>query len=619
MCGIAGILRFDGGPVEREWLEKMNRTMIDRGPDDSGVYLDHNFGMGIRRLSIIDIETGHQPIANEDRTIFVIMNGEIYNYLELRRKLERKGHVFRTRADTEVLVHMYEEYGTDCLAHLVGMFAFAIWDKQQRMLWIARDRFGVKPLVFYHDDNLFGFASTQTALTQLPGFQKSVDIDSLILYLNLSYVPAPKAIWKGIRKLMPGESLIVGEYSHRVDISQYWEVSSIPPSEESVGDAYEDKIRNLFHRSIELNSRSDVPVGIFLSGGLDSTVVTSSYSQQTDQNIHTFTVDCVGKSVEEGVFAKLVADTYQTTHHQYRLTSKQSIGELSELLGRIDEPMADSASISSYYLSKRASENGIKVILCGAGGDELFGGYARHYRGRRDILAGKLSMIPTRWLQFLSQLNEQILHYGSIAWDSGASFGLSTSGTNIGVLNSLISNRELVLRGLDLVKAEFSILGQLEQTKGFQYSRLLTDIKNYLPDNVLALMDKTTMAASVEARVPLLDHSLAENIFSVSSNRILSNRFSDAKKTLKSALFNEIPTQIMDREKEGFNGPVLHWSNSEHSHFSKRLKELNSQELSSIISSKHLRALIDREDLRARSAETLYKLYVADCWFEKHA
>ena len=185
------------------------------------------------------------------------------------------------------------------------------------------------------------------------------------------------------------------------------------------------------------------------------------------------------------------------------------------------------------------------------------------------------------------------MHYASIAWVSGASFGLSTSGTNIGILNSLISNRELVLRGLDLVKAEFSILGQLEQTRGFQYSRLLTDIKNYLPDNVLALMDKTTMAASVEARVPLLDHSLTENIFSVPSNRILSNRFSDAKKTLKSALFNEIPTQIMNREKEGFNGPVLHWLNSEHSHFSKRLKELNSRELSSIISSKDLSDLCD--------------------------
>ena len=617
MCGIAGILRFDRYPVKRQWLERMNQTMVDRGPDDSGIYLDQNFGMGIRRLSIIDIETGHQPIMNEDGSIFVIMNGEIYNYLELRLKLEQKGHVFKTRSDTEVLVHMYEEYGTDCLTYLVGMFAFAIWDKKQRTLWIARDRFGVKPLVFYHDENLFGFASTQTALTQLPGFQKSVDIDSLLLYLNLSYVPAPKAIWKGICKLLPGQSIVVNE-SSQLEISQYWDVSSTY-SADVVDDEYEEKIKRLLQQSIEFNGRSDVPVGIFLSGGLDSTVVTALHCQRTDRGVHTFTVDCEGKSVEEGVFAKLVSEKYQTTHHHYTLTSGQSIVELDELLGKIDEPMGDSASISSYYLAKRASENDIKVVLCGAGGDELFGGYGRHYRGRRDILSGRLSLIPARWIQCLSQLNNQILHYGSIGWDSGTSFGLSISGTNVGILNSLLNNRELLLRGLNLVKDQFSSLGELEQKRGFQFGRLLTDISNYLPDNVLALMDKTTMAASVEGRVPLLDHSLAELVFSRSPETLLSNRFSNAKRTLKSAMVDEIPREIIGRDKVGFNGPVSHWMNSETHIFSKRLLELHSPELRSIVSAKQLRMLMQQKSHNAGSAETLFKLYVADCWFEKHA
>jgi len=616
MCGICGIFRFDSKPVQRKWLQRMNEAMIDRGPDDAGTYLDQDFGMGIRRLSIIDIPTGHQPITNEDGDIFVIMNGEIYNYIELRVELRKKGHIFRTNADTEVLVHLYEEYGTDCLRYLVGMFAFAIWDKKKRVLWMARDRFGIKPLLYYQDRNLFAFASTQTALTQLPGFQKEVDVDSLLLYLNLSYVPAPRAIWKGIRKLLPGESLIVS--NNHVEINKYWEASSRNDIDIS-GGKYDEKIQQIFQRSVELNSRSDVPMGIFLSGGIDSTAVTASYCQKAAQDVHTFTVDCEGKTSKEGVFAKMVSDRYQTTHHHYTLTADQSINELDELLGKIDEPMGDSASISSYYLSKRASENGIKVILCGAGGDELFGGYSHHYRSRRDMLAGRLSSIPISWTRWLSQLNQEILHYGSIAWDTGVAFGLSTSGTNIGVLNNLLNDQDLLLRGLNLVKDQFSMLAPLEQKRGFQYSRLLTDINNYLPDNVLALMDKTTMAASIEGRVPLLDHSLAELIFSIPSQTMLSNRFSDAKKSLKRALRNDLPAEIITRGKVGFNGPVSHWMNSDIKRISSRLQKLRSPELTSIISPTRIRRLHNRKSLNASSAETLFKLYVADCWFEKHA
>ena len=615
MCGIAGIFRFDGKPVQREAIELMNQSMLDRGPDAGGIYLDRDLGMGARRLSIIDVENGNQPLTNRDGRLSIVMNGEIYNHLELRKDLQAKGYVFNTRSDTEVLLHMYDEYGKKCLQYLIGMFAFAIWNKTERTLWLARDRFGIKPIVFYQDKNMFCFASTQTALLKLPDIKKSLNSDSLLLYFLLSYIPAPKTIWKGIQKLLPGRSLTVDNRS--IEIEQYWDLTS--GRQKNVYDQEVDhQIREMFHRSVELNSRSDVPVGVFLSGGLDSTAITSSYCRQKNNEVHTFTVDCEGKHLMEGDFAKIAANQYQTNHHHYKLSGDQSFLELDELLEKFDEPIGDSASISSYYLSKRAAENGIKVVLCGAGSDELFGGYSRHYRNRRNFFSGKASLIPWHLLQWLGKSNSEILHYASIGWDRGTSFGLSTSGAHIGLLNKLLDDKEILFQGLQLVKAQFGMLIHLEKTEGFQYSRLLTDISNYLPDNVLALFDKTTMAASVEGRVPFLDHTLAELVFSEPPEKMLSNNFVDSKCKLKSALSREVPTQIRNRSKVGFDGPVNYWINSNCS-FRDRLLDLANPDLKSLISHQQIKNLLNHETLHPGLPHALFKLYVMDSWLEKHA
>ena len=280
--------------------------------------------------------------------------------------------------------------------------------------------------------------------------------------------------------------------------------------------------------------------------------------------------------------------------------------------------MGDSAIIPTYFLAKRAVEQGIKVVLCGAGGDELFGGYTRHYRGRRDYLSGALPFIPLKFWQALNTLNSGFLQYGTIAWDHGVAFGLSTSGVNVGILDRLLMNPGMLLRSIELVKNQFSKLVSLEKNIGFQYGRMVTDIGNYLPDNVLALIDRTTMAVSVEARVPFLDHRLAKFIFSMPQENFLDSNFRFAKKSLKSAFATDLPEEIITRDKVGFNAPVNHWFTSRNPRISERLLDLQTPEIKNIIMTDHIRNIWNDDRRRLKGAEMLFKLYIADLWFEKH-
>lgn len=616
MCGICGIYNFDSSPVDRMTLLKMNDAMLSRGPDDGGSMVDGAFGMAMRRLSIIDLEGGHQPISNEDGTLHVVLNGEIYNFIELRKDLIAKGHVFKTSSDTEVLLHLYEEYGTDAIHHLNGMFSFCIWDKVNRRIWLGRDRLGVKPLFYSREKNHFIFASSLHALTVFPQYTKEIDDEAFLLYLTLSYVPTPRSIFKNISKLPPGHWMMVDDKGS-IKIHKYWDVTETRSRKLTETD-FLGEAEHLLKDSIRLHARSDVPVGCFLSGGIDSSLTTALFCQQSDQPVHTFSVDFEGKEISELGYAKMVADRYQTIHHPHMLSFRDALDNFYEMLPELDEPIADSALIPSFYLSKKAREHGIKVILSGAGGDELFGGYFRHHFHKRDALVGKLSLFSIKFWQLSSCfLGGRAVHYGAQLYDKGISFAINTSGVHLGVLQHLLVSMSLLNGALSLLKLQFSKLKELEALHGFHYARMMTDVQQYLLDNILSLSDKSTMAASVEGRVPLLDHRLLELVFSVlPETNIHANK---SKESLKKIAKNYLPHEILVREKAGFNGPVQAWlAGAEKHEILNVLKKTQNPVINRYFNRDALNHILDDPQKLLPACETVFMLFVFDLWYQRN-
>ena len=390
MCGINGIFNFDDSAVCKNELEKMNNEMIYRGPDSDGFYVEKNFGMSMRRLSIIDLDTGDQPLSSEDGRYRVIMNGEIYNYIELRSDLINKGHKFLTNSDTEVIIHLYIEYSEKFLDYLEGMFAIAIFDSKTKKLIVARDRLGIKPLYYYYNEKKLIFSSSLDSIISLNKNLKNINLNSFYSLISLSYVASPDTIWSNIYKLMPAHYIKIKE--KKIHIQKYWDINEFNDNDKDYN-YYKEKIKHLLENSIKLHARSDVPVGTYLSGGIDSSVVTSLFSEYTNQQFHSFSIDFEDKVDNESYFAKLVSEKYNTIHHSYKINYQQAHQELIGLLPNMDEPISDSAIISSSFLSARARENGVKVMLSGAGGDEIFGGYRRHYGSKRRIFSGSLSFL----------------------------------------------------------------------------------------------------------------------------------------------------------------------------------------------------------------------------------
>jgi len=617
MCGITGMLNYDQSPINKDILLNMNDAMTLRGPDDSGHYIDNNFGMAMRRLSIIDLAGGHQPISNEDGTIHVILNGEIYNYIELRKNLEKKGHQFTTHSDTEVLVHLYEEYGTDSVHHLNGMFAFTIWDSPRKRVWIVRDRLGIKPLVYFEHPGGFAFASDLNALAFHPALQKDIDLESLQFFFTLAHIPTPRTIWKNAKKLPPAHWMLIE--NNNLHIEKYWQLQPSIQSKYNK-EEYIYNIEQILHQSIEFRSRSDIPVGTFLSGGLDSSAVTALFCKQSLKDVHTFCMDFEGKDVNEGHYAQMVAGRYNTSHHQYTLDIKMALHTLDELLPIMDEPLADSAIIPSYVLSKYARKENIHVMLSGAGGDEIFGGYHRHYPCKRDLFAGRMPAIPLSFWRLIGNLNRKIMHYGIISWDKCLAFGINTSGIQLGFFEQLMNSSKYFENAMELSRDQFSNLNTLEDQFGFGYGRMLTDIQNYLVDNVLAVTDKTSMAASIEARVPLLDHNLLEMAFSVQADINLgSDGFTNSKQILKKVTESVLPDKILNRQKAGFNAPVYSWIHSGNKVIGERLNNLRHSVLSEIFDQKAISSLWSNPNKRKLASESLYMLYIADKWLEYHA
>ena len=566
MCGICGKLEFDrnasvSGPLIRTMLD----TIRHRGPDDQGVYLSPQVGLGHARLSIIDLSSGHQPLSNEDGTIWIVFNGEIYNYRELRAFLLGKGHVFKTQTDTEVIVHLYEELGPQCIEKLRGMFAFALWDENTKTLLLARDRVGIKPLYYSLSGKAIVFASEIKAILGDPAINRKLAPEIIDRFLTFLYVPGEETLLKGICKLAPGHYLLLRDA--KAEIRQYWDLQFLEPSERlSLKDA-ENELSNLFAESVELHMIADVPVGVLLSGGVDSTAVLSCAAERTDKEISSFTVGFSDSSVaDERPYAKLAAETFGSRHHDMTITASDFAAFLPQYVWHMEEPVCEPPAVALYYVSKFA-RNYVKVLLSGEGGDEAFAGYDNY---RSIIWLERLKQVwpaangAASW--GLGQVNSWV-HSARVAkyvpllnatfpdyYYSRTSTPYRYSRNGIGDLYSAdfvkSIDREYTVEPIRKLFSKVKNQGVLDQM-------LYIDTKTWLPDDLLIKADKITMANSLELRVPLLDHRLLEFAASLPPHYKL-NGFT-LKYIWKKALSKRVPGRILNRRKAGFPVPYESW------------------------------------------------------------
>jgi len=568
MCGIVGIARAPGAPVFTVGdVRRMADTIVHRGPDDEGFYQDDHVILGMRRLSIIDLAGGHQPIANEDETLHVVCNGEIYNFSELRPLLERAGHRFRTQSDVEVLLHLYEEDRQGFVAQTSGMFGFALWDAPRRRLTLARDRLGQKPVYYYAGSDFLAFASEIKALLTLPQVKAQVDREALAEYLRLGYCVAPNTIFAGIKKLPPAAKLIWQPSGWRVE--RYW---NLPDTvrDELTAEQWVERIRDELSRSVAEHMVSDVPIGAFLSGGLDSSAIVGLMSRESGFPVNTYSIgyggDKTAEYYNELSFARTVARQYGTNHHEI-LVRPDVTALLPKLMWHLEEPISDSAVITTYLVSQLAAQS-VKVILSGVGGDELFGGY-RRYLG--DHYARRYQQLP-RWLRqtVLRPLAEvlpsgrqnrvrdfaryakRFIQASDLPWGDQYSLYLE--------ICSRVRVREL-LAGSEAVPDGFDKIIAAEGSRDPLLRMMRVDAQAQLPEDLLLLTDKVTMATSIECRAPFLDHGLAQLAAQIPASSKLAG--GELKHLLKRALVGVLPEEVLTRSKRGFGAPVGAWFKSQ--------------------------------------------------------
>jgi len=544
-------------------LKAMADTIHHRGPDDEGYYVSGPIGLGFRRLSIIDLQRGHQPVPNEDGTIQIIFNGEIYNFQELRAFLLSKGHVFKTHSDTEVIVHLYEELGPQCLEKLRGMFAFAIWDENTKTLFLARDRVGIKPLYYCLTDTSLVFASEIKAILADPSIDREIAPEMIDRFLTFLYVPGEETLLKGIRKLAPGHYLLVRD--GKAVIEQYWDLRFAEPTR-SLKDAEADLL-SLLAEAVELHMIADVPVGVLLSGGVDSTGVLSFAVHGTDKEISSFTVGFSGGEVaDERPYARLAAERFGTQHHEMTISANDFASFLPQYVWHMEEPVCEPPAVALYYVSKLA-RNYVKVLLSGEGGDEAFAGYSNYRnlvwlerikRGLSPLngaVAGGLALANAvfrlpRVAKYVPLMNDRFPDY----YYSRTSNPYRYAGNRLGKVYSAdfaqAIDREHSLEPVRELQTH--VRGQNTLN-----AMLYIDTKTWLPDDLLIKADKMTMANSIELRVPLLDHQVLE--FAASLPPSFKLKGATTKFILKKALSQRIPKEIRDRKKTGFPVPYESW------------------------------------------------------------
>jgi asparagine synthase (glutamine-hydrolysing) len=569
MCGISGIFEFERrDDISPELVRSMTDTIIHRGPDDDGVFVGPGIGLGFRRLSIIDVSGGHQPISNEDGTIWVMLNGEIYNYPELRKDLLDRGHKFTTRSDTESIVHLYEEHGEDCFRRLRGMFAIALWDSRERKLLLARDRVGKKPLFYATNQKRLLFGSELKCLLAADNSIRTIDPQSLSDYFSYGYVPAPKTIYRDARKLQPGHYLVASAAGVRE--VPYWDLS-FANVENRCEEEWCEMLRHSLCEATRVRLMSDVPLGAFLSGGVDSSSVVAMMSHLMKRPVTTCSIGFEDKEYDEADFAREIAKKFQTDHHE-QVVHPEAVDILKKLVWHFDEPFADSSAIPTYYVSRVARQS-VTVALGGDGGDESLAGYRRYYfdqfenRLRRMVPAGVRSSV-------FGPLGRA---YPPLAWAprmfrAKATFQSLSRSPLEGYFNSISIFRpdekpRLLSKDFQASLAGYDSIGVLQ----YHYCRAGTDdplsriqyvdIKTYLPDDILTKVDRASMAVSLEVRAPLLDHEFLELTAKIPSS--LKLRGTSGKYIFKKAMADILPHDVLHRRKQGFAVPLARWFRGE--------------------------------------------------------
>jgi asparagine synthase (glutamine-hydrolysing) len=621
MCGIAGFVSRDEHRDPREAravLENMCRVISHRGPDDQGTLANDRVALGMRRLSIIDLAGGHQPMTGCDVAFTVVFNGEIYNHRELQRELELRGHRFKSRSDTETIIHAYEEYGARCVDQLTGMFAFAIWDARERELFIARDRVGKKPLYYtITPGGTLTFGSELKSLREHPEFRGEICVEALDAYLTFGYVPDPLTIFQDVHKLPPGHHLTFKD--GRARVAQYWDFPYQQPQEnpaQSEDDCLEE-LRALLDEAVRVRLEADVPLGAFLSGGIDSSTVVGLMARHMNQPVKTFSIGFHEDSYNELKYARIAARKFGTDHHEFIVTP-EVCDIVEELVWHFDEPFADSSAIPTYMVAKLAREH-VKVVLSGDGGDELFAGYTRYatHRRRRGF-----AHLPRLVREKLMQPLGASLPHG--AWGRNYIHKVALPSIDRYIEDvSIFTRLNKPLLYTDDLRRQ---LGNSEPGKRFRdyaaHSRvdgsldplLYLDSKTYLPGDILTKVDRMTMAVGLEARVPLLDHKLIEFV----CTRIPSHmklRGLETKHILKRTVRDFVPPEILTRPKQGFGVPIDQWLNDK---LRDRLRDTLSEPRTTqrgYVDPRYVNLLLD-EHARGRRdhATELWTLFVLELW-----
>ncbi len=628
MCGIAGRLNFDPGqPVDPALVRAMCATLVHRGPDDEGVYVHGPVGIGMRRLSIIDLSGGRQPMANEDGTIHVVFNGEIYNYREWRPVLEARGHRFATHSDTETIVHLYEDYGADFVHHLRGMFAIALWDRSRRTLLLARDRLGIKPLYYALGRDHLLFGSELKALLAA-GLPREIDPQALHEYLSFNYVPGPRTIFKAARKLQPGHRLIAT--GTRVWTEPYWTplaapsaTPEAPPGPRPIA-YYAEQLLDLLREAVRYRLVSDVPLGVFLSGGVDSSTIVALMREVSSAQIQTFSIGFTEESYNELPHARLVARHFETDHHEFVVTA-DAADTVPKMIRFFDEPFADSSALPVYHLSRLARTR-VKVALGGDGGDEVFAGYhtytacklAAAYRR----LPRPVQAVVPRLIARLPVSHAKIsLDYKAKRFVQGAQLPPERAHHAWKEIFSEDMKRDLyatqpeetLVDPFHVLEAALAECGPDAVLARLQHA----DLRVYLPDDILVKVDRMSMAHSLEVRVPLLDHKLVEFAWTVPPE--LRLRGLTKKYLLKRAMAGRLPWTVLHRRKAGFNVPIPGWLRGDLSPYlrdvlsEKRLREQG------FFRPEYVQRLIqDHLDLRVDYSRQLWGLLVFALWYEAY-
>jgi len=623
MCGIVGIVRNDGKPVDEQLLARMNLAIQHRGPDEDGFYVNGSVGLAMRRLAIIDLKSGQQPIHNQDRTSWIVFNGEIYNYLELREKLEKLGHTFYTNSDTEAIVHAYDQFGADCPKHLRGMFALAIWNEPNQELFLARDRVGKKPLLYAHLNGQLIFGSEFSALLLHPDISREVQPEALDYYLSFMCIPAPLTAYKAIRKLEPGHWLRwrKGE----IETHRYWQpdfTKKLDIDEEEAGERTVEILRD----AVRVRLMSEVPLGAFLSGGIDSSAVVALMSQESSDRVKTFSIGFDEQDFSELHHARRIAEHVGAEHHEF-IVRPDAVEVLPTLVEHYGEPYADSSAVPTYYVAKETRKH-VTVALNGDGGDESFAGYERYiamgltekYRRvpsflRESVIKETVNLIPSspmkrsrvksakrllevvslprvdRYTHWVSVFNEQTKQplYSDF-------FREQTQGNNpTGLLDEWFKRAN----GIGVVDA-----------------MLLTDQMTYLPNDLLVKVDIATMAVSLEARSPFLDHHVIE--FAASLPQELKLRRLTSKYLLKKVLRKLLPTENLNRRKMGFGVPIGHWFRGKMQPFLREVVLSDKALRRGLFKPEAVRQLIELHTRGERDySHQLWTLLMLELWFNR--